>query len=96
MLTSTTYSDRIIILTYKGMRMSFRSSDIMHVREFKKTETFVNEVDANEKVERIKTTIITKVGNETKSHHVDQDFDKIVKLLYPQTEGDENEVGIDS
>jgi len=92
MWTHTTYSDRIIILTRDKMRMSFKSSDIMHVQEF---SVFKDRKEADG-TEGIKTSIITKVGNELESYIVDQDFNKIIKLLYPQTDGDVDEVGTNS
>ena len=88
MWTQTTYIDHIIILTRDKLRMSFKSSDIMHVKEYR--------VHGGEFEGAIKSSIIVRVGDELEPYNVDQDYDKIIKLLYPQPEEDANEAGTDS
>lgn len=88
MWSHTTYSDRIIILTRDQMRISFKSSDIMHVREY--------HIESGEFQGAIKTVIDSKFGDEVKSYEVDQGYDKIIKLLYPIGEIERDEAGIDS
>jgi len=68
--------DRVVVLTNKKKRLTIKVSDVLHIREYENTKG--NAFDGND----VNTTVIIKVGDETKSNNVDQTFDEVFNLVY--------------